>query len=104
MDTAAMTIEASTAISIGLICTIVGVVISYLAFFRNVKKDSEDTGSSKGQMVSDLGYIKAGVDDLKQEQREQRKTNAQMAERMAAVEQSAKSAHHRIDFLEGKHE
>lgn len=94
----------SDSVTIGALCTVVGAVLTYLTFFRNVKKDSEDTGSSKGQMVSDLGYIKAGVDDLKQEQREQRKTNAQMAERMAAVEQSAKSAHHRIDFLEGKHE
>ena len=38
--------------------------------------------------------------DIKNEQKDQRKTNTAFVERIAAVEQSAKQAHKRIDRLE----
>jgi len=87
-------------ISITILCSLASVAIAYFGFFRNSKRDSEDAGSIKGQMSSDLGYIKAGVDDLKQEQREQRKNMGELSQRVASVEASVKSAHHRIDRIE----
>jgi hypothetical protein len=53
-------------------------------------------------VLTELGYIKSGVDDIKAEQREQRKINTEFYSRLAAVEGSAKQAHHRIDRLEGR--
>ena len=50
-------------------------------------------------MLSDIGYIKAGVDDIKSEQKEQRKTNMEVVARLTAVEESARQAHKRIDEL-----
>ena len=47
----------------------------------------------------DLTSIKAGVDDIKQEQKEQRKTNIEFVARLTAVEESTKQAHKRIDEL-----
>lgn len=94
--------DGTTTISIAILCSIASVVIAYFGFFRNTKKDSEDAGSSKGQMVSDLGYIKAGIDDLKTEQRDQRNKYVELAQRVTSVESSVKSAHHRLDYLEGK--
>lgn len=94
--------DGTTTISIAILCSIASAVIAYLGFSRNSKKDSEDAGSSKGQMASDLGYIKSGIDDLKAEQRDQRNKYVELAQRVTSVESSVKSAHHRLDYLEGK--
>ena len=83
-----------------LIGTLLGLVISYAAFLRNSKKDSEDEGREAGTVLTELGYIKGGIDDLKADNREQRKTNTEVVTRLTAVEASAKQAHHRIDKLE----
>ena len=48
-----------------------------------------------------IGHIKSGIDDIKAEQREQRKTNTDFIARLTAVEESAKQAHHRLNRLEG---
>ena len=87
---------------IGIACAILGGVLSYAAFFRNSKKDSEADGKQSGTILTELGYIKGGIDDLKSENREQRKTNTEFISRLTAVESSAKQAHKRIDRLEGR--
>ena len=58
--------------------------------------------AAAGTMLSDIGYIKSGVDDIKAEQKEQRKTNIEVVSRITAVEESAKQAHKRIDELSGR--
>ena len=88
----------------GLIGTLLGIIISYAAFLRNSKKDSNDDGRETGTVLTELGYIKGGIDDLKAENREQRKTNTEVITRLTAVESSAKQAHHRIDRIEGREE
>lgn len=78
---------------------ILTLLFAYLAFFRNRKKDDTDAGRASGTILSDLGYIKAGVDEIKAEQKDQRKTNIDNERRLTAVEESAKQAHKRIDEL-----
>ena len=89
-------------ISIALLCTIVGGAIGILTFSRNKTKDDKSEGRQNGQMLTELGYIKSGIDDIKTEQREQRKINTEHATKLAAVEASAKQAHLRIDRIEGR--
>ena len=89
-------------VSIALLCTIVGGVIGILSFSRNKTKDDKSEGRQNGQMLTELGYIKSGIDDIKTEQREQRKINTEHATKLAAVEASAKQAHKRLDRLEGR--
>ena len=83
---------------IGAACTIVGVLLSYAAFARNSKKDSEASGKESGTVLTEIGYIKGGVDRIERKQDER---YLKMAERVTAVESSAKQAHKRIDRLEG---
>ena len=83
---------------IGDACTIVGVLLSYAAFARNSKKDSEASGRESGTVLTEIGYIKGGVDRIERKQDER---YLKMAERVTAVESSAKQAHKRIDRLEG---
>ena len=87
-------------IIVGLVCTVLGAAISYATFSRNKGKDDRSNGQQFGTVLTELGYIKSNTDEIKTEQREQRKTNTAVEGRLAAVEASAKSAHHRIDHLE----
>ena len=83
---------------IGVLGTILGGVLSYAAFHRN----SESEGKEAGTMLTEIGYIKGGIDRIERKQDAQDARYISMAERMSAVESSAKSAHHRIDRLEGR--
>ena len=76
-----------------------GVLISWLAFLKKSRRDSEKFGENKGFLASDIGYIKAGVDDLKRESRETRHEINDLSTRMARCEESCKQAHKRIDEI-----
>lgn len=89
-------------VSIALVFSIIGGAIAIATFSRNKSKDDRSEGQQSGQMLTELGYIKSGIDDIKAEQREQRKINTEHATRIASVEASAKQAHLRIDRIEGR--
>lgn len=86
---------------ISVISTVCAIVFGYAAFARNGKKDTEDEARADATVLSEIGYIKGGIDDIKAEQREQNKTNIEILTRLTAVEESAKQAHHRLDRLDG---
>ena len=90
-----MTIELTVLISV--LCAIGGFSLSYLGLRRNNKKDACEEGKSDGVLLTEVGYVKAGVDDIKREQREQAKTNIEVLTRLTAVEAVAKQAHKRLD-------
>lgn len=92
----------NTATAVAIVAGIAGVVFGIVTLFRNKKQDDTQEGRESGTVLSDLGYIKAGVDEIKAEQKDQRKTNIEVITRLTAVEESAKQAHKRIDEL--KHE
>ena len=89
-------------ITIALVFTIIGGLISFATFSRNKAKDDKSEGRQDGQMLTELGYIKSGIDDIKSEQREQRRINTETATKLASVEASAKQAHLRLDRIEGR--
>lgn len=78
--------------------------VAVLTLLSNRKKDNETQGELKGSMASDLGYIKAGVDDMKRESRELRGSMEKIREELAANKESTKMAHKRIDQLSKYHE
>lgn len=51
-------------------------------------------------VLTEIGYIKANTDEIKAEQKEQRKTNTEFVTRLTDVEASAKQAHKRLDHIE----
>ena len=87
---------------VGIGGTVLGLLLSYLTFWRNSKKEVKDDGKQAGTMLTELGYIKANTDEIKAEQREQRKTNMEVVTRLTAVEASAKQAHKRLDTMENR--
>jgi len=53
---------------IGVVGTILGGILSYAAFHRNSKKDSESEGKEAGTMLTEIGYIKGGIDRIERKQ------------------------------------
>lgn len=84
----------------GLAGTVCAIIFGYAAFHRAGKKEVQDDGKESGTLLTEIGYIKSGVDDIKRKQDRQEEQFMNFGERMAAVEASAKQAHKRLDRLE----
>lgn len=90
--------------ALGILGAICAIAFGYAAFKRNQKADENNEGKQNGTILTEIGYIKAGVDDIKRKQEKQDERHVELISRVTAVEQSAKQAHHRIDRLEGQTE
>lgn len=86
-------------ISIALICTILGVAISYLTFQRNkdnaIRAETKEDAETKAK----LDYISKGVDDIRLDIKSQDRKIEDLKERVTRVEESAKQAHKRINDI-----
>ena len=94
---------------VSVIGTISGVLLGFIGYARLRKRDLYTAGAEKGELSTNVNYIKTRLDDMVLEQRDtNRKLDAHSSElsshavAIARVEESAKSAHKRIDLLEGK--
>ena len=72
----------------------------YIAFVRNRDKDKGSNVKRDATVLTEIGYIKANTDEIKAEQKEQRKTNTEFVTRLTDVEASTKQAHKRLDHIE----
>ncbi|WP_088187527.1 hypothetical protein [Desulfosporosinus sp. FKA] len=89
---------------IGVICSIVVGVVSYIV---GTKKKSKQEGKEQGSMESNIKnleanttYIMRRMDESLLEQKETNRSLNTLSERVTRVEESTKSAHKRIDDLE----
>ena len=69
------------------------------AYARNRDSDTKEDAKNDATLLTEIGYIKANTDEIKAEQKEQRKTNIEFVQRLSAVEKSVEQAHNRIDEL-----
>ena len=95
-----MSVELS--VVIGVAGAVSSIAFGYIGYNRGMKKECKDEGKDNGALMSDIGYIKSGVDDLKRKQETSELRHYALAERVTKVEESTKSAQHRIDKIEGK--
>lgn len=49
---------------ISIIGVISSILFAYLAFHRNSKGDSKQSGKNEGVLISDVGYIKSSIDRI----------------------------------------
>ena len=86
-------------ISIALICTILGVAISYLTFQKNkdnaIRAETKEDAETKAQ----LDYISKCVDDIRLDIKFQDRKIEDLKERVTRVEESTKQAHKRINDI-----
>lgn len=81
------------------VASVCAIVFGFLAFTRNRDADRDADAKENATVLTEIGYIKANTDEIKAEQKEQRKTNIELITRLTAVEESAKQAHKRIDTI-----
>jgi ABC-type anion transport system duplicated permease subunit len=85
---------------LGVACTIISIVIIILGYKRTATKDIREESNSQTKLEMQLSYISRGVDDIKLDMKLQDKKINDVIERVAKVEESTKSAHHRLDNYE----
>lgn len=94
-------------ISVGLVFTIIGGIVGYATFYMNSKKNTKQETKEETSVITSIGtkldLISKNVDEIRLDNKDFNKSMHQLGERISAVEQSAKSAHHRIDNLEELH-
>lgn len=79
---------------------IAGIIYGFVSYSRNKKQDDAADGKESGVILTELGYIKSGVDDLKRKQDKQDESMVQFLRDLTTVQESAKQAHKRIDVIE----
>lgn len=85
---------------IGFLISILLAVIAVLNYKKNFGSAVKSEGSESGQLVSDVGYLKSGIDDIKRVQEKQADNYVTLICEVGKQGESIKSAHHRIDTIE----
>ncbi len=86
---------------IGIVCTVCGVLIGYWNVRRENDNDIKDDAEHEGELKADVKYIRRGIEDIRVDLKAQEMRHLELSERVTRVEESAKSAHRRIDNLGG---
>lgn len=82
---------------IGVLGTLSSITFGYLAFKKGNKSEDIKEGRSEGVLISDVGYIKSSIDRMEKTILKVEERYHEVLTRIAKVEQSATSAHKRID-------
>lgn len=87
---------------IGVVGALSGIILGWLGRSRTVRQDTVAEASKDARLLTDMEYIKRGIDDVRIEQKSQGKRFDELTERVTRVEESAKQAHHRLNRLDGQ--
>ena len=85
------------------ILPILSLLIAAAALARNLRGDAKTEGADITTVIVKLENINDNVKDIKTEMKDIKADLEKMKERITIVEQSAKSAHKRIDALHEEH-
>lgn len=77
-------------------------IFNVISANRNGKQDTEEKATSIAVLNSDMGYVKSGIDDIKLKQGSTDNILRDLTSKVTKAEDSAKSAHHRIDMHEAR--
>lgn len=75
-------------------------IINAINAARSKTKEDKTDSAQSATVLVELGAIKGGIQDIKDEQKAQQRTNFEFVQRLTAAEESAKQAHKRIDHHE----
>lgn len=84
----------------GGILAAISTVCAIIVFFTNRGKDRYKDGQDDAGIKGDIKYMRNSFDDLRLDVKEVARKQDSQGERLTRVEESVKSAHHRIDELE----
>ena len=86
-----------------MVVGVIGAVVALITLTRNKTSADKSDAKEDGIMLTEIGYIKAGVDDLKKDNRDMRAEVQSIHDKVTRVDESCKSAHRRIERLEKFH-
>lgn len=92
--------DVMTEIGIPILCTILGIVLSFLAFQRNNKKDIQSDTKEFVEVRTQLDYISRGIDDIKFNDRIRDEQLKNLNERLIIVESETKILFKRFERLD----
>ncbi|RXZ84569.1 hypothetical protein EBB07_00700 [Paenibacillaceae bacterium] len=87
---------------IAILSALSGAALGWIGRNRTAKQDTASEAAQDATIRSDMQYLIRGVDDIRFEQRSQSQRIDGVSERVTRIEESAKSAHRRLDRIEGK--
>ncbi|MBN6205050.1 hypothetical protein JYK21_01185 [Ralstonia pickettii] len=90
------------AIELTVLIAVLGFIISYQSYQMNRQKDAKTDTRQNARIETQLGHIGKGVDDIRIDLKANEKEIGRLGERVTRVEESARSAHKRIDRLTGE--
>lgn len=89
---------------IGLICTIMGIIISYVTFYLNqkkeIKKDTRESAERNIRLELKLDNIYNNLSEIRLDQKDISKVLNRLNEKVALLEQALTNAQKRIEKLE----
>lgn len=88
-------------LTIGILCSVVGTILGVIAALNHTKKNTKEETQCNTRLESKIDYAARGIDDIKLDNKEQSRQLNNMNDRLIIVEESTKSAHKRMDKLEG---
>jgi hypothetical protein len=82
---------------IGIAGVLCGIVFSYIGYQKGLKTESKEQGEQKGILLTEIGYIKRGIDSIEKKQDAHDRRFSAIEEKIGRVDECAKSAHKRLD-------
>ncbi len=87
---------------VSAIGVIAAVVTGFIGYQNGLRKNSSSDGEARGVLMTEIGYIKAGIDDIKKQQERQEREQNELLIRMSTVENDQKTMWKRIDELKNE--
>lgn len=84
------------------IIALCSLAVTFVTLLLKGRGEARSSAADSARTQAKLDSIAGGVDDIRVEQRAMRERVDSLAERVAGVESSARSAHHRLDELDAK--
>ena len=95
-----------TMIDVSVLLSVISVVIAAAVAVKNIKRsnasDNRQEAANLTTLIVKLENISDGVNEIKSDMRNMKSDIQDLRDRLIRVEQSDKSAHHRLDTLESK--
>lgn len=92
--------DGTTTISVAAIATVLGGIIGFLGFQRNMKSDIKNDTKENTALAVKLDYISKGVDDIRLDIKSTNREVESIKTELAIQKESLKAIHKRVDTLE----
>jgi len=77
-----------------VLIAVAGLAVSVGTFFIGRTTAAKNTGKEYGVMLTEIGYIKSGVDDMKRKMEQSDKRYTDLTSRVTALEEKIAIYHH----------